>query len=124
MQKAKKFQDLVVWQKAHEFVLKIYKMTESFPKSELFGLTSQIRRSSVSIPANIVEGFKRAGLKEKARFFNIAQSSLDETYYYLILIQDLEYFNTRDMKNDLDEIAKILNAYCKTLRQKEKSPNS
>lgn len=86
---AKKFQDLIVWQKAHKFVLEVYKISQLFPKNEQYGLTSQFRRSAVSIPANIAEGFKKRGQADKARFFNIAQGSLEETRYYLILINDL-----------------------------------
>jgi four helix bundle protein len=67
--KAKTFEELVVWQKSHQFALEIYKLTQSFPQHELFGLVSQIRRSAVSIPANIAEGFKRRGKADKVRFF-------------------------------------------------------
>jgi len=67
--KAKKFEDLVVWQKSHSFVLKIYRLTQSFPRNELFGLVSQIRRAAVSVPANIAEGFRRKGKADKLRFF-------------------------------------------------------
>jgi four helix bundle protein len=73
---AKTFQDLIVWQKAHQFVLGSYRFTESFPKSELYGLVSQLRRAAVSIPANIAEGFKKRGKADKARFMNVAQGSL------------------------------------------------
>jgi hypothetical protein len=70
--KSKTFQDLIVWRKAHEFVLRVYKITQSFPQNELYGLTSQFRRAAVSIPANIAEGFKKAGKADKCRFMNIA----------------------------------------------------
>jgi four helix bundle protein len=76
---AKSFQDLIVWQKAHAVVLHVYGWTESFPRREIYGLTSQLRRAAVSIPANIVEGFKKRGHKDKLRFLNIAQGSLEET---------------------------------------------
>jgi hypothetical protein len=78
-QPAKNFQDLLVWQKAHEFVLATYRFSGSFPKAELFGLTSQLRRASVSIPANIAEGFKKRGIKDKLRLLNVAQGSAEET---------------------------------------------
>ncbi len=81
---AREFQDLVVWQKAHQFVLSIYRISTLFPKNELYGLTSQIRRAAVSIPANIVEGFKKRRKPDKARYMNIAQGSLEECRYYLI----------------------------------------
>ena len=104
MEKARKFQDLTVWQKSHQFVLGIYKLTRSFPDYELFSLTSQIRRSAVSIPANIAEGFKRRGKADKVRFFNISQGSLEETRYYLILTQDLGYAETGGLQKQADEL--------------------
>ena len=84
MLKSKSFEELLVWQKGHKLILEIYKMTRSFPNEELFGLTSQIRRSAISTPANIAEGFKRIGRPDKLRFLNISQASLEETRYYLI----------------------------------------
>ena len=84
MEKAKSFADLLVWQKSHKFVLAIYKLTENFPKNEMYGLTSQLRRAAVSIPANIAEGFRRRSKTEKIRFMNIAHSSLEECNYYMM----------------------------------------
>jgi len=86
---SKSFEDLVVWQKAHSFVLAIYDSSATFPKQEMYGLVSQLRRAAVSIPANIVEGFKKRGRADKARFMNIAQGSAEECRYYLILSTDL-----------------------------------
>jgi four helix bundle protein len=114
--KAKTFEDLVVWQKAHLFVLSIYKMTRSFPDYELFGLVSQLRRAAVSVPANIAEGFKRKGKADKLRFFNISQASLEESRYYLILANDLEYADTLDLSADLDEVSRMLDAYMRSMR--------
>ena len=108
---AKNFQDLIVWQKAHQFVLSTYELTQKFPKMENYGLTSQFRRAAVSIPANIAEGFKKRGRKDKARFLNIAHGSLEECRYYLILTQDLSYGDTSEMKIQLEEVSKLLNAY-------------
>jgi four helix bundle protein len=116
--KAKTFEDLVVWQKAHQLVLAIYKMTRTFPQEELFGLTSQIRRAAVSVPANIAEGFKRKGKADKARFFNISQGSLEEVRYYLILAQDLDYADTATLKTNVDEISRMLDAYMKSIGRK------
>ena len=82
MEKARSFQDLVVWQKAHQLVLLAYKITKDYPAEERFGLTSQIRRSAVSIAANIAEGFIKKGKKDKLNFYNIAQGSLEELKYY------------------------------------------
>lgn len=94
---AKCFEDLIVWQKAHQFVLSIYRMSADFPKSETYGLTSELRRAAVSIPANIAEGFKRRTRAEKARFMNIAQGSLEECRYYLILIIDLQLADSAEL---------------------------
>ena len=112
---AKTFEDLVVWRKAHQFVLSIYRLTATFPKNEAYGLTIQMRRAAVSIPANIAEGFKKRGKSDKARFMNIAQGSLEECRYYLILSRDLGYGNTDELLKALDEVARILNAYRKTI---------
>ena len=87
---AKTFKDLIVWQKAHRFVLATYSLTASFPRCEIYCLTSQMRRASISVPANIAEGFKKRGVSDKTRFLNFAQGSLEEYRYYLILIQDLD----------------------------------
>ncbi len=110
---AKTFEDLIMWQKAHALVLGIYKFSERFPKSELYALTSQLRRSAVSVPANIAEGFKKKGKADKVRFFNIAQGSLEETRYYLILANDLEYGETNELRSKLEEVGKLLGGYSK-----------
>src|SRR5688572_18855288 len=80
---AKSFEDLIVWQRAHEFVLGVYGLTARFPRDELFGLTSQLRRAAVSVAANIAEGFKRRGKGDKLRFYNTSQASLEECRYHL-----------------------------------------
>jgi four helix bundle protein len=112
---AKTFEDLVVWQKAHQFVLGVYRYTDGFPKSELYGLMSQFRRAAVSIPANIAEGFKKRGLADKARYMNIAQGSVEECRYYLILAQDLGFGEAQDLAVQLVEISKLLDAYARTI---------
>ena len=114
-QPAKTFQDLLVWQKAHQFVLSADKVSMRFPSHELYGLTSQFRRAAVSIPANIAEGFKRKTKPEKARFMNIAQASLEECRYYLILANDLDYYNTTSLMETLEETSKLLEAYISSL---------
>lgn len=111
METAKSFMDLIVWQKAHKLVVNIYKFSESFPSKETYGLTSQLRRSAVSIPANIAEGFKKRGKADKARFLNIAQGSLEEVRYYLILSKDLGYGDPIELKGLLGEVSKLLEAY-------------
>ena len=113
---ARSFQDLIVWQKAHSFVLSIYLFTESFPRHELFGLSSQFRRAAVSIPANIAEGFKKKGRSDKGRFMNIAQGSLEECRYYLILATDLGYGDPSPLTPRLEEVSKLLNAYTTAIR--------
>lgn len=112
---AKEFRDLIVWQKAHKFVFSVYRHSESFPKNELYGLTSQIRRAAVSVPANITEGFKKKTLPDKARYMNIAQGSLEECRYYLILTKDLDYRDTSNINRQLEEVSKLLEAYLSSI---------
>src|SRR5512143_1676473 len=108
---ARSFRDLIVWEKAHRFVLAVYPFTAAFPKQETYGLTTQLRRAAVSIPANIAEGFRRRGRADKARFMNIAEGSIEECRYYLILSQDLGYGGTTDLNNILEEVSRMLSAY-------------
>ena len=110
-QPARTFQDLIVWQKAHEFVLSVYRFSDVFPKTEMYGLISQFRRAAISIPANIAEGFKKKTKPDKARFMNIAQGSLEECRYYLILVKDLGYGDTSILMIQLEEVSKLLEAY-------------
>ncbi len=113
---SKTFEDVEVWQKAHVWVLGIYRLTENFPKHELFGLTSQLRRAAVSVPANFAEGFKKLGLADKLRFYNIAQGSLEECRYYLILTRDLNYGDVKDLQIESERISKILDSYMRAIR--------
>lgn len=110
-QPARNFQDLIVWQKAHQFVLSVYRLSKGFPREEIYGLTAQLRRAAVSVPANIAEGFKKKGRLDKLRFMNIAQGSLEECRYYLILSNDLEYASTRKLMLQLEEVSKLLFRY-------------
>lgn len=112
---AQSFQDLIVWQKAHEFVLGVYTITQAFPKTEIYGLTSQFRRAAVSVPANNAEGFRKGSRAEKARFLNIAEGSLEECRYYLILARDLNYDVSTALPSLAEEIARLLNAYRRKL---------
>ena len=116
---AKTFEDLVVWQKAHQFALAVYRMTRTFPRSEVYGLTSQFRRAAVSIAANIAEGFRKRGNADKLRFLNIAQGSLEESRYYLILVRDLEYGDVAEAKAILEETSKLLEAYSQAILNSE-----
>ena len=115
----KSFTDLIVWQKAHKFVLNVYKLTKEFPKEEVYGLTSQFRRAAISIAANIAESYKKWSEKEKARFLNIAHSSLEECRYYLILSNDLEYCKVKSENDLLEEISKLLFSYTKAIKNSE-----
>ena len=118
---SKKFEDVVVWQKAHQFVLEIYKLSQGFPKSEIYALTSQFRRAAISIPANIAEGFRRKTKTEKIRFYNIAQGSLEESRYYLILTNDLGYADTKALLSQLDEVGRILSAYANAIKSNDQT---
>jgi four helix bundle protein len=108
---ARSFRDLLVWRKAHEFVLAVYALTAGFPKQETYGLALQMRRAAVSVPANIAEGFRRRGKPEKARYMNIAEGSLEESRYYLILARDLGYGDTAKLNSALEEVSRLLSAY-------------
>ena len=112
---ARSFRELVVWQKAHQLVLAIYRITKEFPADERFGLTSQIRRAAVSVAANIAEGFSKRGKPDKARFFNIAQGSLEEVHYYLILGNDLGYADCNKLADLYREVARLLNGYTRAI---------
>ena len=114
---SKTFQDLIVWQKAHEFVLSVYRSTKTFPKEEIYALTSQFRRAAVSIAANIAEGFRKRGKSDKARFMNISQGSIEECRYYLILARDLENGYDQRQMAQLEEVSKLLDRYCAALLQ-------
>lgn len=110
-----KFQELIVWQKAHQFVLGVYIYTKSFPKEEIYSLNSQFKRAAISIAANIAEGYKKKGKADKARYMNIAQGSLEECQYYLILSSDLGYGENNSLTNLLDEVSKMLESYMKKI---------
>ena len=112
---ARTFEDLVVWQKAHQFALAVYRLTRAFPRSEVYGLTSQFRRAAVSIAANVAEGFRKRGSADKVRFLNIAQGSLEESRYYLILTRDLGYGDVAEAKAVLEQTSKLLEAYSRTI---------
>jgi four helix bundle protein len=114
--KSRMFEDVEVWRKAHAWVLTVYRFTQAFPKHELFGLTSQLRRAAVSVPANFAEGFKKRGLADKVRIYNIAQGSLEECRYYLILEKDLGYGDSRPLMISLVEISKMLESYCRSIK--------
>jgi four helix bundle protein len=105
---ARTFRDLIVWQKAHEYALATYTFTSTFPRTETYGLSSQMRRAAVSIPANI-------GKADKARYLNIAEGSIEECRYYLILAEDLGYGQTAALMNLLEEVSRLINAYARAI---------
>lgn len=103
--------ELDVFKLAHSLVLRVYKVTESFPKEEMYGLTSQLRRASISIPANLAEGANRAGKKEFKRFISFAKGSSGEIQYLVKLSKDLNYLKDEDyndLKNGYIRVAKML----------------
>lgn len=107
--RTKSFRDLIVWQKSYELVLKMYKVTKSFPKDEQYGLTQPIRRSAVSIPSNIAEGYGRQFSKEYKQFLSIAYGSLCELQTQYMLSVDLNYAVKNGTIEDLiDEIGAML----------------
>jgi four helix bundle protein len=115
----KDFRQLKVWEKLHQLALAIYKATKEFPKEELYGLTSQIRRASMSIPTNIVEGCGRNTDKEFARFLQIAMGSASEAEYQLILARDLGFLpndSYERLHNEVEEVKRMLASLLKTLR--------
>lgn len=116
----KSFQELIVWQKAHGLVLSIYKITKDFPKDEMFILVSQIRRAVISIPANIVEGYRRKSLKDSVNFYYIANASLEELRYHILLSKDLKYldgFKYKQLELQMNEVSKILNGWLKSQKE-------
>lgn len=112
--KSQSFEQLIVWQKAHSYVLAIYKITKQYPKEELFCLVNQMRRAAASITANIAEGYAKISSKDKLRFYNISQGSLEETRNFIILSKDLGYITLQDKEQlgiQAAEISRLLNAY-------------
>jgi len=101
------FRNLKVWQKAHTLTLDVYKTSKSFSREEMYGLTSQVRRASVSIAANIAEGACRNGDVDFARFLQMAAGSASEVEYHLLLASDLEFLETVDYKRLSDEVVEV-----------------
>jgi four helix bundle protein len=117
------FRDLEVWQEAHRLVLMVYQVTASFPAAEQYGLSSQMRRAAVSIPANIAEGFKRRGWQAKVRFYNIAEASLEELKYFLILARDLAYLQQADLlEHQTNAVGRLRFRFSESAAQKRQPP--
>jgi four helix bundle protein len=110
------FEQLEVWQWAHRLALAVYRETLAFPSEEKFGLTAQMRRAAVSVPANIAEGFKRRGRPDKRHFYNIAQASLEELRYYFILCRDLGYkLEAASLAEQAEHIGRMLTGLIKSV---------
>jgi len=112
--KIQSFTDLLVWQESHKLVLMIYQATKNFPKEELFGLTSQLRRAAVSITSNIAEGFSRQGYKEKLQFYYMALGSLTESQNQLLIAKDLNYLEQIEFNKIAEQsisVHKLLNGF-------------
>lgn len=112
---ARSFEDLIVWQEAHAFVLAVYRITQEFPREETYGLTAQLRRAAVSVPANIAEGFQRRGRTDKARIMNVAEGSLEEARDYLRLARDLGDRTDTSLQDAAAEAGRLLGAYSRTV---------
>ena len=120
-EKITSFTKLIAWQKGHQLVLEIYKITEKFPRQEMFGLISQIRRAAVSVTSNIAEGFSRISYKEKIRFYSMSLGSLTEIQNQLLVAKDIGYIsldNFNNLASQTVEISKIINGLIKASRNK------
>jgi len=116
--KVRTFRDLILWQKAHQLVLFIYRITKNFPNEEKFGLISQMRRAAVSIPSNVVEGHSRKSKKEFINFLSIANGSLNELRYQVLLSKDLDYIDIKifeELEQRAEEVSKILYSFTQSL---------
>ncbi|OGY29964.1 MAG: hypothetical protein A3F33_00940 [Candidatus Woykebacteria bacterium RIFCSPHIGHO2_12_FULL_43_10] len=116
-----RFENLKVWEKAHEMTLKVYLVSSKFPNEERFGLVQQLRRAASSVPANIVEGNARRNIGEYLQFLNIAFASLQETKYHLYLSRDLGYINQEEYQGLIriaDEVGKMCTVLIRNLKSK------
>jgi len=120
MNNIKSYKDLLIWQKGIVLVVKIYKLVQTFPQEELYSLTSQIKRSSVSIPSNIAEGYGRNTDKSFSYFIDISRGSLNELETQLIIAKELEFIKNIDLYHEvlslITEESKMINAFSKTLK--------
>lgn len=119
--KINKFEDLRVWQESHRLTLEIYKLTKKFPREEVYGLVSQLRRASSSVPANIVEGYYRNTTKELIKFIYNSRGSAGEVTYFLILAKDLRYIGGKEyqsLRDDYESLIRQLNALINSLNKK------
>ncbi|MAE68406.1 MAG: four helix bundle protein [Candidatus Peribacteraceae bacterium] len=124
MEKIKSFTSLKAWQEGHKFVLSIYQITNTFPKTEMFGLTSQLRRAAVSITSNIAEGFGRKSQKEKTQFYRIALASLTETQNQILIAKDVHYIQKDDfdvLAEQTVTVAKLINGLLRSIQSRTTS---
>jgi four helix bundle protein len=119
--KVKSFEDLTVWQEAHKLALEVYKLTGRFPRDEKYGIISQLRRSSSSVPANIAEGFGRATTRELLRCLQIARGEVEEMRYFVLLSRDLGYVSSEDwekMQHHCESVGRLINALGNSLKRR------
>lgn len=119
-----RFSDLRVWKRSHALLLKVYQLTQSLPAEERYGLVAQLRRAILSVPTNIAEGSKRMGRQEYARFLNIAEGSLAESEYLLMVSRDLKYVSqeaVQPLLSEADEVARMLNRLRESVEQPTKT---
>lgn len=119
--KVKSFEDLSVWQEAHKLTLEVYKLTGTFPGSEKYGIVSQLRRCSSSVPANLAEGFGRATTRELLRCLQIAHGELEETRYFILLSRDLGYVSPQSCQNvgeHCNSVGRLINALGSSLKRR------
>ena len=124
MDKIKNFYNLEAWKQAHQLILEIYKITKNFPKEELYGLVSQLRRAASSITANIAEGFARFHYKDKIRFYYQARASVAEVQNFLLLAKDLNYINFETCKKlgeKANDAARLINGLIRSLEVQNKN---
>lgn len=113
--------DLNLWKESHQLVLDVYKIVANFPKEEMFALSNQMKRCAVSIPANIVEGYKKQTKAHQIHFYNISDTSLEELKYYFLLSKDLNYITSQQYKiliNKSEEVGKMISGYIKHIQNK------
>jgi four helix bundle protein len=120
--KIRSFEDLEAWQVAHGLILEIYKITKRYPKDELYGIVSQLRRAALSITANIAEGFSRYHYNDKIRFYYIARGSVSEVRNCLILSKDLKYIAKEECKNlsdGMEKVSKLINGLIRSIEEQK-----
>lgn len=120
MSKISSYKDLLIWQKGIVLVVKVYKLVKTFPQEELYSLTSQIKRASVSIPSNISEGYRRNTDKSFSHFIDISRGSLNELETQLIIAKELDFITDLNLYNEIvsliEEESKMINSFSKTLK--------